>query len=665
MIYIPNRENKQWTQSNKSDFYGTIIASKNINFEKQGYISLSGSPRLAIDNTTTGFNRLAVVVPSTTGFFAQTWTSPFNVSAELLRDAPTIDSTANAPTGSERSDAEWFQSNLLVSRSTGLSYRAGSTWNDTNITLSSTSGSQHPITIFPWLSAFAVANVNTVAVYNNISTTPTLRTTLTIPTDFMVTGMVYFNQLLYIATRNTSGGKAILYIWDGLDTTANGAFEVDASSIHDVCVFRNAIVVLSSAGELLRFNGGGFDQLDAFPVFYTSRFLTDKNNINIYKNSLIPNSDELFISFSDSRNFRSTIINQPAGIWCYEEGVGLYHKHSFTSALVHRAINPAINTTDDTLTITRDVKTGTEVFYSANTANSALENDTKYFAIRVTATTVRLATSKTNALNNTYIDFTATDGVSETFVFYPNLDYGQVLADRPMALGVFEQIAQRPEYGSDLLYGAETSTRDGGLGNVRGLATIAQNIESRGYFITPKILSSGVKDVYKLLTLKWLPLQNELDKIIVKIRVKDDKFREINLNNSGWEMTWTASNTFTTTQGDWSDANEGDEVTILTGGGAGLLAHITSITVNAGVYTVVLDENYEDYQAGDKGTAVFSKFQKLLTITKESEQNLDGFISKQMDIRGAFIQVKIEMRGINVSIEEIGIDNEMLMSTSR
>jgi hypothetical protein len=124
-----------------------------------------------------------------------------------------------------------------------------------------------------------------------------------------------------------------------------------------------------------------------------------------------------------------------------------------------------------------------------------------------------------------------------------------------------------------------------------------------------------------------------------------------------WAVIWTSTTTFTTTNAEWADAVVGDEVEILQGAGAGILGHIVSVLENAGTYTVTIDETFDYFEAGDDATAVFRNWKKWKTIEYGDSNAGQYYISEQLGSKGKFIQMKIELRGVNVTIEELLIDN--------
>lgn len=669
MRNIPNKQSKMWRQSNKSDLFGNIHITKNISFDKAGYLKLSGSSRAIMNETIDAQwdNPASITYNEDYGYFVATWDRAFSLDAsQILTNTPTEIATAGVPTTDIETDSTMFGGFLVVTQDTDVDYydTAGNSWVDTNISL--TAGRNHQAVNFLSLSALAIANINTVLLYASpLTATPTRITTLTIPSDFQITGMRYFNQFLYIATRHAYNGKACLFVWSGSGTSAQQVYEVDSDVIYSVCIHKNSVYMIDGFGQLLRFNGGGFDVVDALPIYYTTQQLSfDRLNLGIYKNIMASNGEVMYILINNDQNDNDLLLSQPSGVWCYDEEVGLYHKYAVSNALVRNETiaTASINTTTNQITTTNDYSTGTEVYYqdAGSTTIPELVSDTKYFVIRVDATHIKLAETKALALAGTAIDLTGAGNNSQNFTFFPNIDYGQYFSARTMVVAPITAQADRI-YGDDLFWGAEVYRRDS-TGDYGYLGCASGGVESRGYFITPKITSDQITSTFNLLTLKFLPLTSELDKIIIKYRTEDDM--RTHIDRSTWAITWTSSTTFTTTQAEWANASTGDEVEILTGAGGGLLAHISTITENAGTYTVTLDDSHSDYLSGDIGTAVFRNWIKLDTIQYGDIYDGQHFYSREIGVTGTFLQLKIELRGIGVTIEEMIVDDKYYLPAS-
>lgn len=672
MIRIPS-ENKRFSQANQSDLFGNIHITKNVMFDDEGYLTLSPSSRSAMDESVdTDWNNPAVVLFSSDfGYFIETWEEPFSVQEEILTAYPSQITDANHPNGALSSDAVWFGGLMPVSEDNDVHYYdpAANSWTDTNISLTAANTNQHQLVHFVSLNALAVVDTNTIKLYASpLTATPTLITTLTIPSDFKITSACYKNQNLYIGTRHMFGGHAYLYVWNGLGTSAGQAYEVESNMIFSVCPYLGGIALLTGNGSLLSFNGGNFSTLDNFPIYYTDQSVSDETNASMYKNIMKASGDILYILFSNENNDTNRLIDQPDGVWCYDPKVGLYHRFSLSNALVNiETINTsAVNTTTNEITVVTAPPTGTEVVYtdSGGTEIGGLTDDVKYFTIKVNATTIKLATTLANANAGTAIDLTGTGGNTQKLIFYPNIDFGQYFVERTTCLTTIERPVTNRIYGTEIIWGAEVIRRDS-TNDYGTLGTVSDGVEARGYFISPKSFSRDVTDNYNHIALKYSPFQSELDKIIIKYRTKDDMMKYVNL--SGWDITWTSSTTFTTTQSDWADAVAGNEIEVLRGAAGGLLAHISTITENAGTYTVTIDETYANYASGDVSKAVFRNWTKLVTITQDSPEYATGMWQKQLGpkLNGKFLQVKVELRGVRTRIEELNINNVKFLSAKQ
>jgi len=662
MFKLPTQK-KRWIQSNGTDLLGNISVTKNITFDESGYLALSNSPRAAINNSVDAdFDLPAVILKSDDyDYFVGTWDDAFQVDTEILATRPTQITTSGVPATDIQTDAVWVDGFMAVSQDTDLDYYdpATNSWTDTDISL--TSNGQHQTVNFLSLKSLAVVNVNTVKLYAlPLAASPTLVTTLTISSDYEITGACYFNQNMFIATQNIYGDKAAVYVWNGLGTSASQVYEVDSSTIYSICPHKGTVYIVASNGSLLMFNGSGFEFVDAFPIFHLDQSLTDENlNLSMYKNVMKSNGDVIYISFSNENNSAKRLLDQPDGIWCYDEDVGLYHRYSFSNSLVNieTIATASVNTTTNQITVATANVTGTEVYYQngGGTSITELTDDTKYFTIYVDATHIKLATTLANANAGTAIDLTGTGNNAQKLIFFPNIDYGQTLARRTAALSLVQNGGSA--YGTDLIWGAEVIRRDN-TADYETLGSVSNGVESRGHFITSRYNSENITDTFNQLAVKYSPFTSEMDKIIVKYRVESDMRKFINISSSGWAITWTSSTSFTTTQADWADAVVGDEIEVLEGAAGGLLAHISEISSISGTYTVTIDETYSNYTSGDIGRAVFRNWKKILTIDTTEPFN---YKTQEIGQQGKFIQFKVELRGIGVRIEELLLDGVPLL----
>jgi len=374
----------------------------------------------------------------------------------------------------------------------------------------------------------------------------------------------------------------------------------------------------------------------------------------MYKNIIKSNGNLLYILFSNFENSASRLLTQPDGVWCYDSNIGLYHRYSLSNSLISVQTTSTVNVGTDQITVTSAPITGTEVIFNQTFGLTPLVDGTKYYVIKIGPTVIQLATTYANAIAGIPIDLLVSSG-NNSYTFFPNVDFWQYFNDRTMALTVIERPVSNRMYGTDLIWGGEVIRRDN-TGNYGTLGTVSDGVGTRGYFITPKIFSEDVTDTFNLVTIKFSKFTSELNKIVIKYRTYDDMRYYIKL--SDWAITWTSTTTFTTTNSEWSNAVVGDEVEVLTGAAGGLLTHITSIVNNSGTYTVTIDESYANYTAGDISKAVFQNWKKWKTIEYGDSNANQYFLSDQLGVNGKFLQVKVELRGVNTRIEELLIDNK-------
>jgi hypothetical protein len=669
MINIPDQNSRVWQQSNASDLLGNIFVTKNITFDKQGYLTLSYSPRAVIDQATASFgNVVSMIYNSDYSYFTATEISPWQVETDALGDQPTLIATAGVPTTDIQTGIDYVNALLVVSQDTDVDYydTAANTWTDTDIVLTNTSPGQHPVVLVLSLNALAIADLNTVKLYSSAAfdATPDLITTLTIPSSFYITQMIYHNQNLYVATKNLVGTKAAMFVWNGNGTAAQQAYQVDSNIIFSICAHKDEIFALLGNGALMKFNGGGFDFAAGFPIYYTDMALVDYANIGMYKDIMKSNGYVLYINFSNTQNLVNSLTCQPDGVWCYDDRVGLYHRYSNTNSKVsvQDIATASVNTTTNQITVASPaVVTGTEVYYRANggTVLAGLADEQKYYVIKIDATHVQLASTYANAVLGTPIDLTGTGSAQQSLVFFPNIDYGAFYSVRPTAVLPIDIPLDDRQYGTDALWGSEVYRRDAISSDYGTLMTVSTGVQSRGYIITPKVYSSNVTDVYNLLTMKFSPFTSEFDKIIIKYRTTDDARDIIDKSGSDWTITWTSPTTFTVSSpfNEWANAEVGDEIEVLQNAAGGLLAHITAISEAGGTYTVTIDEAYLEYTSGDVSKAIFRNWKHWKTISYGDSNAALHYISEHIGAKGQFLQLKIELRGIQTQIIELSVDD--------
>ncbi|MGV8130920.1 MAG: hypothetical protein ACP5N7_02345 [Candidatus Pacearchaeota archaeon] len=506
----------------------------------------------------------------------------------------------------------------------------------------------------------AIGDGNAVKLYN---TSHTLFSTLTLPLDLEVRWIRYNSGNLYIGTKHLGGGNAMLYVWNGVGTSAQGGYPVDGTFIFSGCVYDNSIAIMTSTGRLMRFNGGGFSELANLPVYYAqySWYGNTPTAGKVINRGMIADGSIIYINIDGSLADNSIrLVNQPSGLWVFDPKVGLYHRAGFATAKTEsRSIDntTGINTSTNTITVSSyTAQTGTKVLYTCSVSGEAegLSPKTFYYLIRVSSTELKLALTYNDAVSGNAVDITS-QGTSQILYFHDDDDFGAVANINVGAVGLIsdydtnDSVIYRSMNGSRVLFGAYISN-DTLSSAVYTLQTLTEG-ENRGNVVTQRVHSSQLKDLWEKLYIKFDDVYEGNDKIIVKYRTS---------NKYGFPIftfpatvTWTNSISFTTSH-DLSAVSVGDEVEILSGSGAGYLAHITNIQEGDSAWIVTLDETIS-VSANDKSYISIQNWKKAGIGTSET---IDKILNAVCGKNSKWVQLKIELRGVSQpTLEEIQIIN--------
>jgi hypothetical protein len=575
---FPQTTSKNWAQQNKGDMYPVLFSTRNINLEKRGYIGLSRRMSYLMKN-----GGLSTLIPA---IQVHTVASRYKIAStggnmyDLTYNLQTITQDTDATTLSQYTDIKTFGSATYYTQSatSSLYWRAGGSGAYSTIAAGLNTGGPHPMEIFETKNLLCIGNTSAIVCITSGNTvSPTV---LSIPSNFTIVDLTYFNNRMYVATVSQNGADATLFEWDGSSASANFGYKIAGRSIVSMCVYDQSVCLLTSRGELLRFNGGGFVQLATLPFFQ------DKDASWAYQpaildhqaqgNSMDVVDEYLYINVSNNilikNNQYEVIPSFPAGIYQYHPDFGLVHKLSLSQS--------SINTVTD---------------------------------------------------------------------------YGQTYGNFPNAIRRLQDAGSSypnsPTYANGTRFLAGATLTDSSLVENTYLLSMTSG-ESRGEFVTSKIFSSNITDNQQTVTVKFKNLIDSTDKIIVKYKYIDKKNYPIVLTPTvSRAVTWVNNTTFTSTDTKMADVSIGDEVSVMSGNGAGSLAHITNIQFSLGTYTVTLDEQIIGILNGNMSGVFIDNWVKLQTITSS---NMDGFEEITIGGDSKWIQLKFELRGSNEPmIEEI------------
>lgn len=672
MIKLPLNGN--WTQENESDRVGSLAWTKNINLDKKGYIKLSPRSVNIFDSSETSANvgdtdfNIPVAFGRTSNgeFYMATTDEPFDVSLGNTDKTIAEDTDSNNPNLNFQSHGVWFQNRFHESTDTAVNYNTAGTWTANAIT-DLTPDVRHYMSVFASRNQICVSNGNVVKQYN---TSYSNTTDLTIPSDFEITGLAYNNSRMAVITRlgnDTSGQnqESRFYLWDGASTGAISDAGVGAYATIAVKPYKTSFVILTSAGQLLYWNGGGFEELDSFPFYFSELHWGDLLNHFAYGDNIVVDGDTILINVGFdlsgvSRKLEEYLPSNPSGVWCYDPAVGLYHKYSpsLSRAYLHTIASASVNTTTDIFTTSSTIpETGNPVIMPTDTI-ADLNMNQVYYVIKLSSTTFKLATTYENALVANAIDITEVSSTNYLWM-YDVKDYGASYFTASGAVGLFGTTSSAYK---DILFGGRLLNTS--LGSVSVLSMCVPQLENRGYGVTPKIFLNAKTETIESLVIKHAPLNTE-DKIIVKIKDKDifgipNTTPSSQKTGSGAGLTWTSPNGCYTDINlaevkTAFDAGEELELELIAGLGAGQMMKITSIAEGNGVYALELEDDVKGFVAGYQSYFSIDNWRYCGEVNYSTQQ--EGVFECPIAKTGKSPQFKIELRGYQTTVEDIFIKN--------
>jgi hypothetical protein len=668
MIQLPL--NNQWTQRNSSYKAGSLWSTKNITLDEEGIIKLS--PRMVnmFDNSETvanvGSTNFGIPVafgrsePGT--FYLGTTDEPFNVDVSSTTKTIAEDTTSNNPNMSSDSHACWWQNRWYASTSTTVSYNDSGTWT-ANVISSLTSGVRHWLTVFKNRRTLCVSNGNTIKQYD---TSHSNTVDLTLPTDFEVTGMAYNNYKLGIVTRqgaNSEGqnSNAFFFVWNGATSEASSGIDIGSTQGLAVVPYKSSFVILTIEGQLLYFNGGGFDELARFPFYISESRSSDFLNYGSYGDIMSSDGDIIYINIGFDLSGRGIkreqyLTQNPMGTWCYDPKAGLYHRYSpsLSRYYQHTIAEADVNLSTNVFTTSGVIPaTGNPIVLTDNTVGG-LTMGVVYYVIRLTSTTFAVAETKELADAGSKIDITSKSS-GQSFAMYDIVDYGASYDVQTGAVALWgdSSIVYR-----DIVSGCRI--KDTTDSNVIVLNTTVQQLENRGYFVLPKLFLSSQTEKIQNIVVKYRPLDIS-DAIVVKVKSRDYLNVPSSTPSGVTNIAEWSSGTVFTTSADLSevkalfDIGNEIEIELTTGAGAGQLTTVTSMSYSTGVYTVTVSETIVGAASGKKSHFVLDNWTTFATINADNQG--EGFYEVLVGTNGKAPQIKVELRGYDTAVEDILINS--------
>ena len=660
MSYFFPKNSNNWTVGTQDQY--DVIQTRNIDVSTENTIKLAKQPIVLYTNTQdSDFGNVKAIVND----YIVTTGNVFKLDPTV--GTMTEQTTTSMPDIGIASDAVYYLGEMVVSSSqtsgtdSVVGYN-GSSWTSRVTGLTNTL--PHPMAVFENFRTLCIGNGNVVWQTTAAGYSQDSSNTLTLPAEYTVTWLRWRNGNMYIGTRNTTGGSARLFVWNGVGTSTGVGWSISCDWIYSGVDFANSIVVLTSAGQLLRFNGGGFDEIAHLPVYETDYSWSKANAAaqstlgRCDNRGMIAYGDILYLNIDGSVQGNPDITflhNQPSGLWVFNPSVGLYHYsgYAYTQFTTHTItdLNSSI------LTIgTHTLKTGDQIRASSVSNITGLSNNRDYYVIEDMPTTIKLARSAADAQAWRHITLSGTPS-GDTLKSNGN-NYGATSTLVPGAVARITNTNQFTQFfGSTILFSgacqnnADTTIKTlmaPGTGRNRGyiVTSIADSINIASY--------ASIKEFFQKLFLETRNILQETDSIVIKYRTRKKYGLPTPTRYTG-TATWTSDTVFTidSTKQDIKSISVGDEIEVIEGSGSGCTAHITAIDTSTNTYSVTIDEAIPGVSASDTAQIIVDNWKKLKTVTNDIETIADEFAETLFDnISSSKIQLKLEMRGRSVGIKK-------------
>lgn len=651
---LPQSDKKIFVANGKKAYQGIITATKNIDLSESGYIKLAAPMCRILSSNMTGLSGLANLVYdlfrwSAGNFKLLTAGTYFNFSLATLNGVVTEEGSRSGSEGIRA--VQWVGNEWFVNGVSNVESYNGSSVSSTWTTrISNNLGFIENFVSRNSLVGRDEDNYNIVKQYNSSFSGTT---DLTLPANFVVTGIAYSGnqQQVAIATKQRKNeGKAVFVTWDGTTTAANAEVPVDDPYILDIAAYDTSWVILTFSGQLLIFNGGGFDELGHVAGFDRIQSFINLSPISlpvlgkiihVSGNKIYLNLPSLPESSVDKKPYTPFAAG---GVYCYDPEHGLYHTASPSYSLYK----------SNSVTFTSNI--GSSTSHGLETGDELWDGTTISYAIKVTDDTFKVATTYENAIVGTAT--TISDG-SHAYFWVNRTDYGTD-ALKIEDLGVVKRHPDFTGYSSSgaIPFFAAAKLHPGNLGTTRisSFCAAVPIMHNRGHFVIGKWQSQNLEDSWHGVAIRYSKLKSQ-DMIIAKAKITEndpivvgDQSLFSTAAYTGKGALWDGSGMYFTTTEDLTDAEIGDEVYVFAGPGAGQSAHIKEIngSVDDG-WEVILDEKIRGTVSGRVSCVTIDHFKKLGVITKNDRGTTKKLYLKESG-GSSIMETKVELRGIDVKV---------------
>ncbi len=343
------------TQPNEGNARGNVFMSYGLDFEtNKGKIGVSEQVKKLVNTTDNAdFNGYAAAILSysTNGSTGKTFAVSGKVFSADFADVLgswTEETTGTEPdSGNTIMDATYFDGLVLVSEATDIKSWNGSTWTSwwqTTLGQSALSaGERHLMEVGPDGNLYIVDNGNKLY---RVTPTGTITKTGDGSLDFSATNLQFSTLVgnstrLWIGTRDLTGDEGAILEWDMSPSaaTVNKIHKIGAKSVKCIAIWEDTPIAILSNGKVKYFNGISFVEFKTsikFPVNANSELADNFIHPNGW--AIIDNLPHFLVTGKTDNQTTLSATKQssyqmPAGVWCLDPSIGLYHRFALGTGL--------------------------------------------------------------------------------------------------------------------------------------------------------------------------------------------------------------------------------------------------------------------------------------------------------------------------------------------
>jgi hypothetical protein len=361
IIDIPNSVG--WQQLNKSNRLGSIDETFNVDLTtRPGYVALPNRVQETENDTDlTAFGVLSNIVYFDGAYFGTSVgqdSGTYDGDARLFRGGDSVDNSFAEPSWTGLTEDKLAG---LVAYKSDLYYLADSIFSissktDVSFTEESTANARGGLTTVYNGRVYFLDQTRIRSFVD--PTTPATTGSYTFATvgEYDVSCMDSDANGVWIGSISNEGGDAKVYLWDGItESVADAEYVIPDPQVMAIHIYNGRPYIVTSKGLLMAFNGAYFEEIARFPFFGIPLFGRNFETVDIsssnggrwiHQHGIAVVDNKLhFLVAPNSQSVAGDEIygeyKKLAGIWCYDESVGLYHRYAISSNTTDN--EPALN----------------------------------------------------------------------------------------------------------------------------------------------------------------------------------------------------------------------------------------------------------------------------------------------------------------------------------